>query len=799
MRPSIDNLLDWLRETPRTLGWNAIIAYDRSKTNVVLLQEYIAKFSTESYLPPIEGQVPTTENEVEWVYDYLIDAPRLSFENSVITASRAKLTMTVMGGSQVSIRQEPGSAPAVTRVSSYNALQGPKYTVDIDLLIAEGSVDSAGAVKLDLGTGVNPLLYFAPTLNQRTKGGQFMKGKLSSFEPEIREFMLNEIGSQAGQFLQPAYFVIRTHAEAGAKTARAANFGEGAVLLFVTMEGEANGSIPAQDEDMHFLIPAGDYSATILMGQRFLVKRILSQGLVKLAGDTPLEQTITGPSEGFAESIVVNEGARHSGGLTAMLPNYSSVNLRPLELPIGSALTLEIDRDNELLWILWTTSIEADCAITPTGSSVVHGKLNLSWRVEQAYKFQSVGSSGELTLEAVPQGRVRHCKVAPGTFVSLPAVTGNFQEIAERLESWLAAEFDTPLNQFASVVEEIDVFRLNSLLFRGANIVHFTRAQDPGDLAMLGELAPGLTEFAISPLEPRTGPGRQVQFHTDPPVPGVSWRVESIPGYTGAPGSIDSSGKYTAPAQDQIEGFFMRVRVVAEKDGYSNAALVTVLVREILVNPMIQVCGASSAGAEQTREMAAGSLSDGPLTWSVLGSSGASVRPSAIEGGDHTFVAGPANPDVHFSVEEVQVKDSAARTDSAWVLVIHKTVNAAIKLEMLDSDRAQLFIDLGEGPIPPDEGQQYGLIWTSLKGGGTLSATGVYQSSPSSPDRFAVVVGTIPAPLPIYPPFTAYIILPLPLIELPSLMTALERSDAYFKAVPTMGADQAGKILTGDA
>lgn len=799
MRPSIDNLLDWLRETPRTLGWNAIIAYDRSKTNVVLLQEYIEKFSTESYLPPIEGQVPTTENEVEWVYDYLIDAPRLSFENSVITASRAKLTMTIMGGSQVSIRQEPGSAPAVTRVSSYNALQGPKYTVDIDLLIAEGSVDSAGAVKLDLGTGNNPLLYFAPTLNQRTKGGQFMKGKLSSFEPEIREFVLNEIGSQAGQFLQPTYFVIRTHAEVGAKTARAANFGEGAVLLFVTMNGEANGSIPAQDKDMHFLIPAGDYSATILMGQRFLVKRILSQGLVKLAGGTPLEQTITGPAEGFAESIVVTRGTRQSGGLTATLPNYSSVNLHSFTLPIGSALTLEIDRAQELLRLRWTTSIEAPCAITPSGSNTVDGTLNLSWRVEQAYKFQSVGNTGELRLEAVAQDSVKQYKVAPGTFASRPEVTGNFHEIAERLESWLADELDIPLNQFASVVDEIDVFRLNSLLFRGSNIVHFTRSQDPGDLAMLGELAPGLTEFAISPLEPRTGPGGQVQFHTEPPVPGVSWRVDNIPGYTGAPGSIDPSGKYTAPVKDQIEGFFMRVRVTAYKDGYSNSALVTVLVREILVNPTIQVCGASSAGNEQTREMAAGSLSDGPLTWSVVGSSGASVRPSAIEGGDHTFVAGPARDDVPFSVEEVQVKDAADRTDAGWVLVIHKTVNATIRLQPLAEDRVQLLMDLGEGPIPPEDAEKLGLQWTLLKGGGAVGSGGVFQADPASPYRFAVVVGNIPPPVPGYPSFTAYIILPLPLIALPQLMTALERSDAYFRAVPALGEEQAGKILTGEA
>ncbi|WP_217988866.1 hypothetical protein, partial [Sphingobium sp. D43FB] len=103
----------------------------------------------------------------------------------------------------------------------------------INLMLAEGSVNSLGQVALDLKTGQSPLLYFfGPTKNQREKGGAFMLKKFKSLEPVMTIFVLNEIGRQDDQFLKPEYFTFRTHPEPGASVARAVNFGEGAVLNF---------------------------------------------------------------------------------------------------------------------------------------------------------------------------------------------------------------------------------------------------------------------------------------------------------------------------------------------------------------------------------------------------------------------------------------------------------------------------------------------------------------------------------------------------------------------------------------
>src|SRR5690606_19812872 len=129
---------------------------------------------------------------------------------------------------------------------------------------------SLGQVTLDLKTGESPLLYFfGPTKNQREKGGVFMLNRFKALEPLITVFVLNEIGKQDDQFLKPTYFTFRTHPEPGASLARAANFGEGAVLNFITMEGEDNGKIPATNEDFKYLIPEGNYSASTLLGQDF--------------------------------------------------------------------------------------------------------------------------------------------------------------------------------------------------------------------------------------------------------------------------------------------------------------------------------------------------------------------------------------------------------------------------------------------------------------------------------------------------------------------------------------------------
>lgn len=804
MRDSVDNLLSWMRQAPRTIDWNALVAYDRTKTNTVLLQEYIARFSTSSYFPPFNGTVDSTPSELEWIYDFIVDAPRLSFENAVITSSMAKLTMRIMGGAQITIASEAGRSPAVIRVAEYDALQGPKLTMDIDLLIATGAVDSAGKVQLDLGLGKKPLLYYAPTLNQREKGGKFMLGKLQTLGPDIKIFMLNQISVPPGNFLKPWKFELRTHAEPGAKMARAANAGEGAVLLFITMEGEKNGTLPATDEDLKFLIPAGEYSAVVLMGQRFLFSRILAEGLSRMSPNTGITCELTGPEQGFAEGIRITKGSCVMPEIRiAQLPSLKDLQVTSFSVPLTAGFELIKKQNTDHLQITWSSSTQMGCKVSSIGGPSINGTLGAAWKIEQAFVFELEGLSGELKLVPVLASKFERVKVTPGTYAGEPDIGPHFAEIANALESRLATSFFSQIEKFTSAVAEIDIFVLNSLLFSGTNIVHFKSGQLPGDLAMFGELAPGLTRFSVTPLEPLIGQGTTLSFRTTPAMTGLTWKVENVTGSTGSAGNIDANGLYTAPVTSDINGLFKRVRVTATKAAYSSSALATVLVRDIQVTPFIQICNASTAGqAPLTRELAAGSLKGGSLNWDIVTTIGSRVVPSTVEEGDHTFQAGVKVDKTMFSVDEVIATDSAGRKGSSWVLVIHGMPNAKIVEQedaTLPDGQVQLLMDLGEGPIDPGDGPKYELKWTRLLGGGNVNeATGVYTIDPTSAFRFALITAEIPAPMPIYPTYNAYVILPLPLLDLPTLRTALSTSDRYFKTAREQGIDKAQKILNSD-
>lgn len=791
MRLSLTELLSWMQKSPRTYDWNAIVSYDRSKTNTVLLQEYIGRFSVDSYFPPFEGSIPSTENEVEYIYDYIVDAPRLSFENATIAKSEAKLTMWILGGAQLTIAAEVGRSPAVIRVSSYDALQGPKLTMDLDLRVVQGTVDSAGKVQIDLKSGANPLLYYAPTRNQREKGGAYMLNRFKALEPELTEFELNDIGSQEGQFLKPDQFFIRTHAEPGAKVARAVNYGEGAVLLFISMEDENNGTLPATDADMNFLIPSGDYSSTILMGQRFMLRRIIVEACRKIAAGGTFAYKLTGPEQGFAEGVAVTAGEHRGAAISTSLPNFSNLSLAGFRLSLTPNFSVTIPKGEGTLELDWSGSQQQACSITVPGEGQKQGNVDVSWKTQVSYKFELSSDSGELVLKRLDETPPQ-VKVAPGDFADIHSVAQNFSEIAHYLEAQLLSELENCMLIFTSLVEEIDIFRLNSLLFRGANIVHFKSTHLPGDLALIGELAPDLTHFVVTPLEPLVPHGGAQQFQTIPIVQGLTWRVDNIEGHTGDPGSIDSTtGRYTAPLQDAIDGFFIRVRVTASKGEYSNSALVTVLVRDIVINPMIQICNASEGATRYTREVAAGSMGGGALTWRIVGNTGSEIRPSEVEGGDHTYVSRPKADGEKYTLDEIVVEKGSGRSESAWVLVIHGLVNGQIKIDStagLPEGQVKLLFDLGEGPVTQ------GVTWSVMKGSGLVDQDGIYTMDPDGQYRFALIIAVLPPIFPGLPTFYAHFILPLPLIDLPVLVKTLDQSDKYFKAAARVGMEEAARV-----
>ncbi|PYD83758.1 hypothetical protein DNF23_58235, partial [Pseudomonas syringae pv. pisi] len=127
------------------------------KVNNLLLQEYIARFSSNAYLKPVSGEVALSDGFKERIHNFILDTPRLTFSNNDLGQSHATLTCSILGGTQLTMRNNVDNWEA-DRVIHIDALQGPKLTLDLALEKVPGSVQSDGRVRLDLKDSDNFIL-----------------------------------------------------------------------------------------------------------------------------------------------------------------------------------------------------------------------------------------------------------------------------------------------------------------------------------------------------------------------------------------------------------------------------------------------------------------------------------------------------------------------------------------------------------------------------------------------------------------------------------------------------------------
>ncbi|MCF5674420.1 hypothetical protein GIV48_27255, partial [Pseudomonas syringae] len=63
MANSKEFLLQTMKGRANTLGWGAIVSFNRTKVNHLLAQQHIARFTTESFLPAIRGEISLAGTE----------------------------------------------------------------------------------------------------------------------------------------------------------------------------------------------------------------------------------------------------------------------------------------------------------------------------------------------------------------------------------------------------------------------------------------------------------------------------------------------------------------------------------------------------------------------------------------------------------------------------------------------------------------------------------------------------------------------------------------------------------------
>ncbi|MDF2818694.1 MAG: hypothetical protein K0S73_2634 [Stenotrophomonas rhizophila] len=766
---SESELLDWLRVKPRTFGWDALLAYDRFQANRLLLQEYIQRHSSEEdAFERVSGRMLIVAGK-HWSYfnDFVLDSPRLSFERSTVDNSLASLTLRITGGSHLTVVQEPNGPRKVERIDWYDPLQGPKLIAGIRLNDADGSVSQDGRVRLDLSAGLDMRLTLGTSDNEQEEAGRFFQQRFDKWPDDKKYLVLNEFGSIEGaEFLNPDQFRVRAIPAPGANVRTSGHYGDGAVACFVSSVGSEVGLTPDKDSDLRYLIPDGK-SATVLIGNYYLIKTLMGSKV-----RTYMEANFTfnsdSPMSAISSGEILSNDFRGLGWVWSPYPPFEFMTLYDALFfvdQVGVTASFVTDLGGGAITLHWAGENDETMQYNSkvfTGmpshhyATAITGKI---WDFKRSYRFNPTGN-GAIGIEEVAEDSISKIEISLQTD-SDPALEPYLDQIRASIIERIRWVFPYEFGVMVDTTAEIDLFRLHGLLFKSDVAVNLSSAHFPCDLAAFGQIAPGLTAFAIEPMEDVIAAGASISMKTVPHQQGLTWKVESVAGFEGGTGSIDSSGLYRAPSAGDVTGNYTLVRITASTAEANSSALMRVVLHSVSINPLV-VTASSTSGKIQ---MSAGTVDGGELSWSIESATGATLTDVPPDEGEYDewerfYVPGPGSSGKLFSVDEVTVTNPRLG-DSSISLILRTEKGLSGKVYIADLDiaagRARLEFDNNMGPIS-------GVTWEVIAGGGSIDSNGVFTVDEHSPHKFAVVTAYFL--IPGVAELSNFIILPVPLIDL---------------------------------
>ena len=780
---SIETLTAWLAEKPRALGWDAILAYDRTKANALLMQEYIARFNVkDGYLVPVTSEITGT-SPVEYFSGVVLSAPILSFEGSTISSSKARLTFDLVGGGYITLVEPAGSLnKQVSQISELNPLAGPKLWLDIDLSQVDGDVDEVGVVQLDLST--TTLQDWHSTVGgtdiNKQKVAEYFYALFDQLEPQYKTFVLNIIKTSDSPLLKPDYFAVCVHPKDPGQESK-----EGEVLLFVTMEGGANGTLPVKDEDFMYLIPdEGGYSATMLLGSDTVFSHIFSGGIfnseyVPQAPDVELVKS----SNGFIDYLNIMGGSfskktDNPVGLTTPRASYV-FDLISYYLPFGTesesvTCRIEYGHDGKLIF-KWagTSACLGNFGYTLDEYVNDYGvQCTYTWDINLSYGFIFTRDM-KLSLDLF-DADIDNVKINFQSIVFDPLPIPAPDDIKSIMADIFTPRMRGAVYEFCTDImrgaEQINVLNLQSLLFSNQDAAIFNKNFFTGELALFGAVSPQSTTYSVAPLSPIMTTGQTLTFTVEPPNEKVTWTVESTDGATDGIGTIDAkTGKYTAPDANELDGNFTRVRVTATEGEYKSSALVSVSNFGVMVNPLIQV---ATAGDEKPLMLQAGSVLGKPadFIWSFKSAQGgAKLFPA--DDGTCAYTPGPAT-EQPYRIDTVRVT-SGETSNECVVLVVNGKQALDIRVDAVSSRLESAPTQVQLVALSSEQSPVKGVKWTLLAGSGSVDEdTGVFTADLQGTHRYAVVTGVLEVPVADLI-LRCFIILPLPIIPLSQAVTLL--------------------------
>lgn len=806
-KQSLEQFLEELAKVRKNFGYPVIVAFDRKTANHVLKQEFIERYSGGLFLDPMNSEIDLEAGaSYHQLIDFCLDEPRLSFENADLSNSKAKLMMRSVRGKHIQLSQPLGSTRRrVTLLAEATPVSGPSLVFDIDLKSDKGEVSKEGRAYFSFITENNYYFYGGTTQFEIEKLGQHFRNFFNDYDgaPEERtriEYTLGQFGNLANSPLKPNGFAIRTHGAPETGRANTESFGDGAVVLFVELEGfnSDDAAPPYENQQLPYLLPSG-YSANVLVNSDFLALNIVAPRIESIPHSVFLEFK---PAAGTDKIKYRAEGKVVFSSVPVPQPSAKiytddAVWVPPAADDKNNGLTLEFI-DNRLI-ANFTGQIDINVRVNSSfDPGVEHsGLVTLDWRATRTYKVELVEIDGARRMTLVPDDgyefnlKYTWSKELGGIFFVYSLQERKFEESHR---SSFHAVFMEIFLAMADLKLDVDTFIMSSLLFRNSQIT-IDALHQPNDFITIGQLATDRQKFIITPSdngEISVLAGERIAFNTAPATQGVTWSVRHLPNYTGDDhkGEInENTGVYTSPDADKFKDSHTKVIVTAQKGTEFSHALVSVLRTSLNIFPFIV-----SVNLNSHADIFAGEMNGKDISMKVegLGELVDSASPDPLAQATKRYRAPKEVPEWE---EGMPAVDSVLRLDKVVVSSGTETKTVHILLPVvtegpywLKPKQRQTGVEF-EFWMKPKSGPEKQVpkeqtSWHVRVGNGTID-DGVYTPHPSRPDgEYIVIVAFHEIPdldIDLY----GSIILPIPFVSAEKflkLYASVEASDKLRRA-----------------
>lgn len=746
---TVAELLAWMDGKSKTYGWDALVTYDQRKTNDLLHQQYIERFNEDSYLPLITVGLPSSGYSTEYLYGLKLSVPKLSFQNADLQSSKADLTMDMVGGLIISRLKPPGIPERLDRIQQVLPLGGPQLTMTLPLESTPGTVNK-GQVTLDISKGDNFRANFViGDLDQQEIGARF-KVMFQRLNDEQKVFSLGSLYGESNDVLTPERFQTRTLAAPLANRRGEANYGDGAVVMFITFKGGRAGNIPPKPNPddpngFRYLIPKDEggekYTGSMLLSNRVLFDKVIGGGLAMSLGHDTKFKEYDGASDivwslsAVSGSIPVPDfDYRHqTGGYAACLVELFDPNFR---FAFGSD-RLKIARHHSGLLLTWSGANFAQGRVSfkdvrPPYEQSFLADFIFRHGYEQHFDPVVDKNSGVVNFIRSPVSPFEFGIESTKLFPNDDEHLANLKDaVSERIVQLVDAAFKQV------EMPSVDTFLARNLLFPGTNTFQLSQAHVPGDLALFGHIDPVRTSMVVTPAQSLMEAGTQQQFQVaggGVGLPSLLWSVRDTEGEIVDVGTISPAGRYIAPPASSLGKGYASVLVTAEGvlDGkpVKASALVSIIDSTIAVNPIFQV-----AAPLQELKLTAETLDGTAPEWE-----GDTLSPDPDNPHHRIYKAGPRDSTQAFTLDTVRVRAAGGTAKTVKLLIPNFPVGLAIRVD--DSSdpgagevRLQVLVD---GEVLDPEETPYTL--KHLDGGGHLDATtGIYKEPASTQTSFAII------------------------------------------------------------